>query len=870
MPSDSPSNPMRAAASSSEATSFEVLWTAEGGLGDGGWDLPERFELLRDLGDGLLGPVFVVRDAAQGDRRVRLEITESAHAPAETDRAALEESLRAASRVESPHVVRCLEVGRLADGRVFALREHDDGETLAERIAREGALHPSQALEIASQCLRGLESLHEAGLTHAGLSAQSVWLASQPHKSDDNPFGVAARLLDVGSSRRALGDGPQSDLRAVGELLAAMLGDPDNGSARQDAARSLADSLRADGAPLFASAEQVRIALEALLTSPRRSGLSPAPLVAQSDGSRAQRDALRSDASPAPAQRGLQVALAAAALGCVAVGWFAWQRNRQVEAAERAVAGERRRVAELESSSSSRIDALASQLSKLELELAQRRSELEAAQRREQDLRSESERAASEARANVERGQAEVTRLTRELERDSDALRVARLRLETTVALTDGHVRAARGLETVLSHALAGRGAQARGHALLLESEGLFGSRTTFVSSLAAASEGLERFEASRAAGNDDALDMAGVGDALAALDKATAELSAFLDEAAPWIEVELVDVRASARGRRVEAAVEQLRERASRAQSERAALHERDWAVIASAPGLQDPTHAFRHADRFSCEHLGELGARFARDLRVRVLSGDALDVGRLHNFRQLGAWAARVQRGDTRLPDELARELTLLSDAQRWYDLNPENDDGLDFSQLSADGRGSERKSWREELALQWRLSRQSSSFPLRAGQRAWRRAVDPSGRVEWWLDSVDGVEGATLRLRRARFAEDGRTPLGEGVLRIEHDDSRVVISGSTLPLVDLRAHGDAVRVCATPSPEAVDAPAELGLSPQALERVRDDAKRDTCLIYIQGDTRRWISPRLGLVREETRTADGVAVTQLVGLEP
>lgn len=38
---------------------------------------------------------------------------------------------------------------------------------------------------------------------------------------------------------------------------------------------------------------------------------------------------------------------------------------------------------------------------------------------------------------------------------------------------------------------------------------------------------------------------------------------------------------------------------------------------------------------------------------------------------------------------------------------------------------------------------------------------------------------------------------------------------------------------------------------------------------LVFTHGDVRRWISPRLGLVREETRTPRGVAVTQLVGRE-
>lgn len=864
MPSDSPLDPTRTAAPGGGPASFEVLWTAEGGVGDSGWDLPERFELARDLGDGPMGPVFIVRDGAHAGRSVRLEIAGNAHAPSEPDKAALEEALRAAGRVDSPFVARCGEVGRLADGRVFALRDHVDGETLENRIAREGALHPSQALEIARQCLFGLQALHEAGLAHRGLDARSVWLVSHAPKSDENPFGIAVRLLDVGSSRRTLGPEPESDLRAVGELLAAMLGDSRKGSARLSAARTLADAVRADGVPAFTSAEQFRLAIEALLTPARRSEAS----AATSSTTTRPSDAARSDVRPAP--RGLQLALAAAVVGCVGIGWFAWQRGGDVAAATRGVTAERERAAKLERESRAHLEGLQQSISKLELDLAQRRSELEAAARREDELRGASEQSAAAARATLEAERAAVARLSLELERDRSALREAQLRLETTVALTDGHVRAARGLETALSHVLGGQGAQARRHALLLESEGLFGSRTNFVSTLAGAFEELERFEASRASGSDEACDVAAVRAAQAGLEKASAERAAFLEEAAPWIGVELVGAPAGDRTRRVDTALEQLRERVGAAAAERALLHEREWAAIMDAPGIQDPTRAFRHAERYSCDHLDALGARFIRELRAWALVGEVLDVGRLNSFQQLDEWAERVRRGEVRAPDDLARDLISLADAQRWYDLDPHNDADVDFSRLNGNERGSEHKSWRAELALQWRLARDTSGFPLRAGQRAWRRAVDPSGRVEWWRDSIDGVDGRALRLRRARFAQDGRTPLGEGVLRIEHDGARVLISGSTVPLVDFRAHGDAVRICATPSAEGVDVPAALGLAPEALERVRETAERDTCLIYIQGDVRRWISPSLGLVREETRTADGVAVTQLVGLEP
>jgi serine/threonine protein kinase len=98
---------------------------------------------------------------------------------------------RAAAQLRHPHIVSVHEVG-CDDDTIFIVSDFIDGESLAERLAREG-MTADEAAELCEPLARALEHAHEAGVIHRDLKPGNILLdaAGQPYVTD---FGLARRV----------------------------------------------------------------------------------------------------------------------------------------------------------------------------------------------------------------------------------------------------------------------------------------------------------------------------------------------------------------------------------------------------------------------------------------------------------------------------------------------------------------------------------------------------------------------------------------------------------------------------------------------------------------------------------------------------
>ncbi len=152
------------------------------------------YRILRVLGEGGMGVVFEAEDTALG-RRVAVKVLRSADIDAAQRKRFVQEAQLAAS-LSSDHIVTIHQVSEDA-GCLFIVMELLRGETLDERLRREGSLPLIEALRIGREIAEGLAVAHERQLVHRDIKPANVWLEA---RRLDEPLR-RVKLLDFGVAR---------------------------------------------------------------------------------------------------------------------------------------------------------------------------------------------------------------------------------------------------------------------------------------------------------------------------------------------------------------------------------------------------------------------------------------------------------------------------------------------------------------------------------------------------------------------------------------------------------------------------------------------------------------------------------------------
>lgn len=150
--------------------------------------------------------------------------------PSKSER--LVQEARALARIHHPNVARILDAGRLGLD-AYVATELLRGETLADRLRREGPLTTSAALELLLPLLDGLESLHAAGLLHRDVRPGTIFLARDGAAVRPLLFGFGLGQTDETAAARAAflapevlaGEAPtaRSDLYSLARVAVACL-----------------------------------------------------------------------------------------------------------------------------------------------------------------------------------------------------------------------------------------------------------------------------------------------------------------------------------------------------------------------------------------------------------------------------------------------------------------------------------------------------------------------------------------------------------------------------------------------------------------------------------------------------------------------
>ena len=172
-----------------------------------GQTLVGRYHLIRRMGEGGMGTVYEATQEALS-RSVAVKVLRDKYADRSEVARRLVQEAKLASSIEHEHIVRILDSGVTPDGRPFIVMEHLRGESLADRIRREGALPEALVLAIAEQAASALSAAHARAIVHRDIKPENVFLVDQG--SDDRP---SVKIVDFGISKSMSNDGADSSLR---------------------------------------------------------------------------------------------------------------------------------------------------------------------------------------------------------------------------------------------------------------------------------------------------------------------------------------------------------------------------------------------------------------------------------------------------------------------------------------------------------------------------------------------------------------------------------------------------------------------------------------------------------------------------------
>ena len=191
-----------------------------------------RFELRRILGSGAQATVWLGFDPRL-EREVAIKwMNQAAQASAGYD---WRREARSVSRLTHPHIVPVFEAD-LFEGRPFLVFEYAAGDTLAERLRRDGAMAPRAAVNMVLGMLEGLQAAHAAGVVHRDLKPSNV-LVEADGRARVMDFGIAGLIHEADSDGLIVGTpgyispeaargeapSPAMDVFSAGVLLIEML-----------------------------------------------------------------------------------------------------------------------------------------------------------------------------------------------------------------------------------------------------------------------------------------------------------------------------------------------------------------------------------------------------------------------------------------------------------------------------------------------------------------------------------------------------------------------------------------------------------------------------------------------------------------------
>jgi serine/threonine protein kinase len=159
-----------------------------------GQTLGGKYFVRSALGKGGMGTVYEAVNVQIG-RVVAIKALHPKQLKKEEAVKRFYQEARAAGSIGHPNICEVYDIGTLENGCPYLVMERLVGVTLADRLAKEGALPIDDVLDALGQVLFALVLAHEKGIVHRDIKPENVFLTQR------SGFAPIAKLLDFGVSK---------------------------------------------------------------------------------------------------------------------------------------------------------------------------------------------------------------------------------------------------------------------------------------------------------------------------------------------------------------------------------------------------------------------------------------------------------------------------------------------------------------------------------------------------------------------------------------------------------------------------------------------------------------------------------------------
>ncbi len=163
--------------------------------------LAERYSIERELGSGGMATVYLAEDLKH-HRKVAVKVLRPELA-ASLGAERFVREIEIAANLTHPHILSLFDSGE-AGGFLYYVMPFVEGESLRDRLLREGKLAVDETIRLTDQVASALSHAHQRGVIHRDIKPENILIAGDPAIVAD--FGIA-RAVEAAGGERLTGTG---------------------------------------------------------------------------------------------------------------------------------------------------------------------------------------------------------------------------------------------------------------------------------------------------------------------------------------------------------------------------------------------------------------------------------------------------------------------------------------------------------------------------------------------------------------------------------------------------------------------------------------------------------------------------------------